>query len=581
MSEETPNLSSSDSDKEPTSSEAQSQPAGVWAEVITFDEPRPAVWHGPQMDESITVIGIYRTHSGEEFIRTAEGATPLRPEEVEYLSAESSNDMASSPDTVEQDTADNWSEQSDARGDITELLRRVGVDESTIIQVQKILDMGIDGLIRLRLASVGVQEEKIDETTYILTPVNLYLKKLAEIGLPDDKRDEAHRYLLEEVGQLRIEHLKGLVGQDREDELRKLMSQPNKTLLAAELKRMGFSNDVAKAIFDIPRRNKTRLAHEALIDLGLEDDVIQEVEKTILKAEIPPHIAKEAQEVGIPLEAIVVAREAFKRADWQDTFSYLKQAQENEGARTHLKEHGIEVLPRAETDEAKRTRLANMTLKEINTAEPSEWEAEKARRIARKKKELAAMLKKFRDYLPLKDLPLPADIEPPPEVKIPDDLLGAYGLWRNLLTQSYVNRISDEQEYKSVRSELKRVGGDISILRPVRQRILAFRILQKQKKDNPNANYGALGLGFRRYKDNFRSIQEADTRVQNARRALSPPHKNTYVKAGQSTPRIRLAENIVDIRLREIAYRELRLNPEIPKTGIFPGEPEPEHEELV
>jgi len=198
------------------------------------------------------------------------------------------------------------------------------------------------------------------------------------------------------------------------------------------------------------------------------------------------------------------------------------------------------------------------------------------------------MLRRFRAYLPLEDLPLPADVEIDPEMEIPQDpedahhIGRAYGVWRDLLAKSYAKRINDPQEYKSVRAELHRVGGPSPLMRRLGQRWLAIKILNSEKRQRrevgDRANFGAFGMGYKRYKEIFRNVEQADTDVKDARRALGAWHKNAFVADGQATPRVKLAENIIDIRLRELAFRNGRLNPEIPRQRI---DLTYQHEELV
>jgi hypothetical protein len=313
----------------------------------------------------------------------------------------------------------------------------------------------------------------------------------------------------------------------------------------------------------------------------LSEEVVNDIDLNILKSEIPPEILATASSTGIPPEVVAKAREEFNQADWQETLDYLRLAQQDSRIREYLESRGIEIQPQSKSAEEKEGKLTSLSLDKIREQYPEKYEAEKSRRISKKREELAKMLEKFKNYLPLEDLPLPDDADIKPDVKIPSDLLGAYGLWRLLLTSSYVKRINDRDMYKGVRKELHRVGGRIPVIRAIRQRVLALRILQNQKHENPTGNFGAQGLGFKRYKENFRSIEEADTRVRNARRALDRQHKNNFVADGQATPRNRLAESIIDIRLREIAFRKGKLNPEIPRTGDFPGEDVPEVEEMV
>lgn len=474
---------------------------------------------------------------------------------------------------IEEDTADNWDASSEARNAVNGCLREAGIDDVKVDKVNRILDYDREQLVHLYLRNAGVEEKHIPQIAHLLAPVNLYLKKLEGFGLPKDKAHEAQHFLTEEVGRLRLKHLMGLVGSDKEAELRRLMSTHRDDLLTSELKIMGIEEDKAQEIIATPHRNKTQLTQEALEELGLSEDLIDDIEVIMLKAEIPEDLAAEADDLGIPLETLVKAREAFKRAEWRDTFDYLKIAMSNEGAREKLREHGIEIEPLPETEESKKAKLAELSLKEIHKEHPEEWEAERARRVAVKRRELAEMLRKFRAYLPLEDLPLPADVEVDPEMEIPqnpedDHHIGrAYGVWRRLLTNSYVKRINDPNAYKSVRAELHRVGGPIPILRNVRQRLLAIRILNSEKRARrevgDRANYGTKNVGIKRYKEIFRTIEQADIEVKDARRALGFWNKNNFVADNQATPRDKLAENIIDIRLREIAFRDGRLNPVI------------------
>ena len=489
---------------------------------------------------------------------------------------------------IEEDTNDNWDDMSEARQAVNERLREAGINGATISEVSEILDSDRTELIHTYLRNIGIEKAKVEETAHLLTPLNLYLKKLEELGLPKEKMHEAQHFLTEEVGRLRLKHLVELIGEGKESELRELMSIHHNDLLAAELERIGIEESTIQEVIDTPRRNKTQLTRGALKALGLSDELIDDVETIVLKAEIPEDIAAEAEVLGIPLETIVKARDAFKRAEWQDTFDYLKIALRNEEARERLREHGIEIEPAPGTDGEKKTKLTNLSLKEIHEKYPEEWEAERVRRISVKRAELAEMLRRFRAYLPLEDLPLPADVEIDPEMEIPQDpedahhIGRAYGVWRDLLAKSYAKRINDPQEYKSVRAELHRVGGPSPLMRRLGQRWLAIKILNSEKRQRrevgDRANFGAFGMGYKRYKEIFRNVEQADTDVKDARRALGAWHKNAFVADGQATPRVKLAENIIDIRLRELAFRNGRLNPEIPRQRI---DLTYQHEELV
>ena len=511
-----------------------------------------------------------------------------RQSEPEVIS-ESAEPADGPEEIIKEDTEENWTESSDARQSESAYLRKSGVNEAKIAEVSEILDKDLAELVHLHLSNIGVEKEKIEDTAQLLVPRKLYLKRLHELGMPVEKDEEAHKFLVEEVGRLRFNHLAELVG-GKKEELRELLRTHHQDLLAAELKELGFDDEKIREISSTPRRDKSKLIQEALKNLGLEDETIKGVEKIAALAEIPPEIAENATRLEIPLEILVKAREAFRRADWGDTLDYLKLAQRHSGARERLKLHGIEIKP-TETEGEKLARLENMTLKNINEAEPGEWEAERVRRMARKKEELKKMLAKFGKYLPLKELPLPDDVEVPPEEKIPDDpkdrddILAAYGLWRRLLVDSYTKRIGNEKTYKSVRAELHRVGGRLPIMRKVRQRWLAIRILQNQKREareqGIRGNFGAFGIGISKYGKNFRAVENADIKVQNARRALNHFHKQDFVSDGQATPRKRLAEDIVAIRLLEIAFREGKLNPQVPHAGGPHGEKVTEHEELV
>jgi hypothetical protein len=486
---------------------------------------------------------------------------------------------------IEEDTAENWTESSEARDAVISFLRKSGVDEAKIAQATDILDKDLNELVHLHLSKLGVEEEKIGEVAQLLAPRQLYLKKLHELGMPADKDEAASKSLTEEVGRLRLKHLKELVG-GKEEELRELMKTHHQELLADKLKKLGLEDEKIKEISATPRRDKSKLTQEALRSLGLEDETIKGVEEIIALAEIPADIKETANRLGIPLESVAKAREAFNRADWKDTLDYLELAQRQDGAREQLRLHGIEIkpAPATETDEETRSRLANMTLKEIAEKFPEEWDVERARRVVAKKVELLRMLDKFRDYLPLDELPLPDDVEVPPEESIPKDLLGAYGLWRRLLTDSYIKRLADKNQYQKVRAEIHRVGGP-PILRRIPQRWLAIRVLRTQKKEakehRVQANFGVFGVGYSRYKQNFRSIESLDMEAQDVLRALNIFHKNRFTSDGQATPRKRLAERIIAIKLRELALREGKLEPWVPRTGEGPGEEEPEQEEMV
>jgi hypothetical protein len=132
---------------------------------------------------------------------------------------------------------------------------------------------------------------------------------------------------------------------------------------------------------------------------------------------------------------------------------------------------------------------------------------------------------------------------------------------------------------------MHRVGGRLPLLRKVGQRWLAIRVLQSQKREarekDIRGNFGAFGIGYSKYKQDFRAIENQDTRVQDVIRALDAFHKHNFVPDGQETPRKRLAELVVVVRLREIALREGKLNPWTPHAGDYPGEEESTHEELV
>lgn len=576
----------------------------TWAESVEFEEPRDAVWHGPIEDLHIKVTGVMRASDGREFVRVKDGPMPLLASDVEYVAHEVTPGTAEhtqsepkatiektessdgSEETIKEDAEEAGAELPEPKDLVGDYLREVIADKAKIDQISKILASSVGELVHLHLSGLGVEEEKIETVAHLLVPLNLYLKRLQELGMPVDKNEEAHGFLVNEVGRIRIRHLRELVG-GQEEVLRTLMKSHQLDLLASELKKMGFDDEKIREISATPRRDKSKLIQEALRKIGIENEGIEGIELAVALAEIPSDIAKRATDLGIPLETLVRAREAFKRADWKDTYDYLELAQKDERVREQLRLHGIEIEPTpfAETEDEKISRLRNMTLKEINEAHPEEWETERVRRVARKREELDRMLDKFRTYLPLDELPLPDDVEVPPEEKIPDDLIGAYGLWRRLLVDSYIKRIGNESTYASVRSEMHRVGGRLPLLRKIGQRWLAIRVLRSQKREarekDIRGNFGAFGIGYSKYKQNFRAIENQDIKVQDVMRALDTLHKHSFVADGQETPRKRLAELVVVVKLREIALREGKLNPWTPHTGDYPGEKELTHEELV
>lgn len=502
-----------------------------------------------------------REGDGEATPPTAEEAATLSepippPELSEALSSEEESE--GSEETIEEDSADSLEGPTTPES----YLRERGIDSAVIEQVNKVLDSSQQELIEEHLAAAGVEPENLERVAHLLKPLHIYLKRLHELGMPPIKDAEASHFLHEERGRLRLKHLEGLVGGEA-DKLRQLLQTHQSELLAQELRRLGYDDAKINLISATPRRNKSRLINEALTRLGLEDNLVRGVELIVGMGEVPAEIAERASRSGVSLEDLVRAREAFRRADWGETCDYLELAKTDAGARELLKSHGIEIEPAPETAAARSERLENMTLKEINEKYPEEWEAERDRRVSHKRHEFFGMLEKFKDYLPIDEFPLPPDVDVPPEESIPEDFPGAYGLWRRVVIDNYVKLLETERGYQQVLSEIKRVGGP-PIIRRSGQKIMARRVLAAQKKHDreigADKNYGAFSLGRDQYKSNLRAMEELDTKAGDIRRALDKFHRSKFTKDGQATPRLGLAEMIVEHRLKEIAYREGRLD---------------------
>lgn len=461
-------------------------------------------------------------------------------------------------ESIEEDSPESLEEP--AR--VEEYLRTQGVDPAMIEQVNAILERDQHDLIKEHLAAAGVEPENLEHVAHLLKPLHIYLKRLHELGMPPDKDGQASHFLHEEKGSLRLKHLEDLVSGET-DKIRLLMRTHQSELLAKELRTLGYDEDKISRIAATPRLNKSRLINEALTRVGLERRLIVGVELTVAISEIPSEIAERAASADIPLEKLVKAREAFRRAEWGETFDYLELAKTDPGARELLKSHGIEIEPAPETDGARRERLETMSLKEINEKYPDEWEAERDRRVDRNRREFFKMLERFKDYLPLDDFPLPPDVEVPPEESIPEDFPGAYGLWRRVVTDNYARLLATGGGYQEVRSEIKRVGGP-PIVRRLGQKNMARKVLAGQRgrdrEIGSDKDYGALGHGRERYLANLRAMQELDTRAANIRRALDKFHRSKFIKDGQATARLQLAEAVVEHKLKEIAYRGGRLD---------------------
>jgi hypothetical protein len=171
-------------------------------------------------------------------------------------------------------------------------------------------------------------------------------------------------------------------------------------------------------------------------------------------------------------------------------------------------------------------------------------------------------------------MPLAGDTEIPPDMFMPDDPEGAYGVWRRLKIQEYEKRIrvrdgEDTAKVEAVRAEIKRIGGPLPGLRRASKWILAFKILQTEKKESKAAgsdlNYGALGFGAKRLDHIAHSLKKYDESAKDARRALSRKNRPTYTKDGQGTARRHLAEKIITIRQEGLAHEKGHLDPVIPR----------------
>src|SRR4029078_6185128 len=88
---------------------------------------------------------------------------------------------------IKEDTLDNWDESSSVKNEISKRLQEAGVDAVTEKQVHKILDANLDQLIRIHLASVGVKDSNLSKVAHMLKPINLYLKRLEDLGLTKEK----------------------------------------------------------------------------------------------------------------------------------------------------------------------------------------------------------------------------------------------------------------------------------------------------------------------------------------------------------------------------------------------------------
>jgi hypothetical protein len=448
--------------------------------------------------------------------------------------------------------------------------------------VHEIMGRSKDDLLKEYLGRGGMGDENIDKVIGLLKPVQLYLKKLEDLGMPKTKREAAHKILMNEVGQERIAHLAKL-GAGKEKSLSELLNKQFIHVLVPELRGLGLSDEEIMKIITTGR-DRSKLEREVL-----KKHIGEASAEYVLGAETasmaPADVATEADRLGIPLRTLYEIKVALSEAAWQDVIDYAEALQRSEKLRGHFKYlHGIEVEPKltVETDAERLERLSRTPLKQINETEPDAWEGEKSRRIEQRRAEITRMVEKFRDYIPLDELPIPDDVEPLPDMQVPDDLLGAYGLWRFLLVKSLEERIADPKEFSSVRGEVKKAGGRVPVIKQVKLGLLSIRILENEKKHpDTRRNYGPSGLGYRRFKKIYRALEDFDIDVGNAKSALSRTRNTNYTTDGQQTPRRELAENILKIKEDMIAHRRGRLHLHMPEYSDPSAETDEEPETLA